>query len=305
MSDDKNKDVHEMKRFAEELAAKMKDIDTSDMTTADGKSEYMSGIDEIDHNAEDHDKTKCPFCTVPKEREELLRTLENDIDALGWDQHSKLWGVLVDEDSGEEYLKLMKELPGYAPDEIMKIAKRGRAKESVKGVVVAVEAWSYPQDVMTSLQNDPESFHALYALLPPGEHPERVERRAVSMFNRDGTYACVTRPRGGEPELMAAVDPALAPPIAALLGMVPRARKLNKKQRREAFRHVFKTVKTMAEIVKFMETVQEEMEETIEREGITQEAYLRRVFDSIDEDIRDDLISTMPPDLKKMLGYDN
>jgi hypothetical protein len=215
-----------------------------------------------------------------------------------------MWGVLVDDTSGEEYLKLMRELPGYAPDEIMKIAKRGRAKESVKGVVVAVEAWSYPDEVMQLLKDDPQSFHALYALLPPSDHPERTERRAVSMYNRDGTYACVTRVRGGEPILMAAVDPAMAPAIGALLGMVPRTKKLSKKQRRAAFRAAFKQIKTMAEIIAFMEQVQEEMEDVTAREGITQHQYMRRLLDQMPAEVRDDLIGTMPEDLKKMLGYE-
>jgi hypothetical protein len=303
MSDEQPKNMEDMKRFAEELNAKMKSLDSTDQLV-EGKSEYASMSDNEDHEAADHDKTKCPFCTVPKEREELLRTLENDIDALGWDQHGKMWGVLVDDTSGEEYLKLMRELPGYAPDEIMKIAKRGRAKESVKGVVVAVEAWSYPDEVMQLLKDDPQSFHALYALLPPSDHPERTERRAVSMYNRDGTYACVTRVRGGEPILMAAVDPAMAPAIGALLGMVPRAKKLSKKQRRAAFRAAFKQIKTMAEIIAFMEQVQEEMEDVTAREGITQHQYMRRLLDQMPAEVRDDLIGTMPEDLKKMLGYE-
>lgn len=303
MSDEQPRNLEDMKKFAEELNAKMKSLDSSDQLV-EGKSEFQSMSDDVDHSADDHDKTKCPFCTVPPEREELLRTLENDIDALGWDQHAKMWGVLVDDSTGEEYLKLMRELPGYAPDEIMKIAKRGRAKETVKGVVVAVEAWSYPDEVMAALKDDAESFHALYALLPPSDHPERTERRAVSMYNRDGTYACITRVRGGEPQLMAAVDPAMAPAIAALLGMVPRVKKLSKKQRRAAFRAAYKQIKTIAEIIAFMEQVQEEMFEVTEREGITQQEYMRRLLDSMPEEVRDDLVGTMPDDLKKMLGYE-
>jgi hypothetical protein len=305
VSDEHPKNMEDMKKFAEELNSRMKSLGDADLV--DGKSEYDGGLLEDaseDHTAADHDKAKCPFCTVPKEREQLLRTLEGDIDALGWDQNAKMWGVLIDENSGEEYLKLMRELPGYAPDEIMKIAKRGRAKENVKGIVVAVEAWSYPDDVMTLLKDDPESFHALYNLLPPSDHPERTERRAVSMYNRDGTYACVSRARGGQPELMPAVDPAMAPAIAALLGMVPRAKKLSKKRRRAAFRAAFKQIKTMAEIISFVEQVHEEMEDVMEKEGITQQQYLRRMFDQMPDDVRDDLISTMPDDLKKMLGYD-
>jgi len=304
VSDEHPKNLEDMKKFAEELNSKMKSLGDSDMV--DGKTEYSGGLleDTEDHSAEDHDKAKCPFCTVPKEREELLRTLEMDVDALGWDQHAKMWGVLVDEDSGEEYLKLMRELPGYAPDEIMKIAKRGRAKENVKGIVVAVEAWSYPDEVMTALKDDPESFHALYNLLPPSDHPERTERRAVSMYNRDGTYACISRVRGGEPILMAAVDPAMTPAIAALLGMVPRAKKLSKKRRRAAFRAAFKQIKTMAEIIAFVEQVHEEMEDTMEKEGITQQQYLRRLFDQMPDEVRNDLVESMPDDLKKMLGYD-
>lgn len=305
MSDENDpKDIEAMKAFAKDLADKMTTGKSS--PTDNGKSEYgnlMEGSDE-DHDAADHNKDTCPYCTVPKERENLLRTLENDVDALGWDQPAKLWGVLVDEDSGEEYLKMMRTLDGYAPDAIMKIAKKGRAKENVKGVVIAVEAWSYPDDVMRPLLQDSESYHALYNLLPPSEHPQRVERRAVTMFNRDGTYACVTRSRDGSPEMLAAVDPALSPPIAALLGMVPRAKKMSKKQRRASFRAAMKPFKTLAEIIALIEQIQDEMNDTMAEKGITQEEYLRELFEGMPEEVRNDLIESMPDDLKKMLGFD-
>lgn len=300
MSDEKDpndpKDIESMRKFAEELAAKMKSGEMPDP-----KAEYSAlPQKQEDHDAPDHDKDTCPFCSVPKEREKLLRTLESDVDALGWDQPAKVWGVLVDEETGEEYLKLLRTLDGYAPKAIKEIAKRGKVKESVKGVVVAVEAWSYPDETLEPMLEDPQSFQALYNLLPPSEHPQRVERRAVSMFNRDGTYACVTRARGGEPQLLAAVDPAMAPAVAALLGM--DGSKMTPEQRKRALQRIVGPMRTMHEISHVLEEMREDMEETCRREGITQEEYIRRLFEEMPDDIRKDLVDNMPPELKKMLG---
>lgn len=286
MSDEPEKKIKNIRDFAADLTAAMKK--NADKPVGD--------VDE--DSPESH--------VVPPARENLLRVLESDVDALGWDQPAKLWGVLEDEETGEEYLKLITTLKNHAPTDIEKMAKKGRAKADVKGVVVAVEAWAYPDQFVKALDKDDRALASFYRIMPPSEHPEKTETRAITMFNRDGSFACITRTKGGEAELIPAVDPALVPAVASLLGMEDE--KKNKKKRGSFTRgmeadEMCKAIDQMGEILKFVVRAHDGMEEAL-AEGVSHEQYMRGVFEDLPKETRDELLSTMPRELKKMLGFD-
>lgn len=153
------------------------------------------------------------------ERERMLRLLENDIDALGWDQCPKAWAVSLAED-GEEMLNLIDELPGHPVQTLLHLASTGELKHEAVALVVANESWQYPTYLNESLRGDRRAHKALWALLPPNLHPDRIEGRQVTLVDRTGQAMSIHRERNStEAILNTEIDSTLVHAMRCLLGI--------------------------------------------------------------------------------------
>lgn len=155
--------------------------------------------------------------------EKALLLLENDIDALGWDQPPRLYAVLGDDE--DPYLELAFTFPeGHPVDHMRQMVAQGKFSPEVKGCVVATEGWRHP--TMEDLQktdawevitrsarsaNVPEdqieekgrmALEYANSMMRPAENPYRVEIRNVVVVMRDGRVFGVHRDRGSAAEVM-------------------------------------------------------------------------------------------------------
>lgn len=153
------------------------------------------------------------------ERERMLRLLENDIDALGWDQTPKAWAVSLAED-GEEMLNLIDELPGHPVQTLLHLASTGELKHEAVALVVANESWQYPQYLNESLRGDRRAHKALWSLLPPNQHPDRIEGRQVTLVDRTGQAMSIHRERNKDEAILnTEIDSSLVHAMRCLLGI--------------------------------------------------------------------------------------
>lgn len=172
-----------------------------------------------------HEDAKALQEALNKERENMLRILENDIDALGWDACPKAYAVSLAED-GTEMLNYIQDVPGDPIKTLMTLAINGSVlKNEAVALVLTSECWGYPDYLNESLGKDLEALNALAALLPPSDHPERKESRMVTLVDRTGQAVAITRTRGEEPEFIGKQRGNVVNAMKCLLGI---DRKFNK-----------------------------------------------------------------------------
>jgi hypothetical protein len=154
------------------------------------------------------------------EREKMLRVLENDIDALGWDQMPKAYAVSLAED-GTEMLNLIEDLPGDPIATLMRLATTGELKNEAVALVVTNESYQWPDYLMESIKDDKRARKALWKLLPPNIHPLQVEGRQITLVDRTGQALCISRLRdtGLEPVVAKESDVSLVNAMKCLLGI--------------------------------------------------------------------------------------
>lgn len=152
------------------------------------------------------------------EREKMLRILEGDIDALGWDQPAKAYAVSLAED-GTEMLNLIDTLAGQPVDTLMRLAITGELRHEAVALVVANESWSYPDYLEKALGKDVRARRALWACYPPNAHPERVEGRMVTLVDRTGQAMNLYRVRGEPAMSTSPAEETLVNAMKCLLGI--------------------------------------------------------------------------------------
>lgn len=171
-----------------------------------------------------HEDAKALQDAINAEREKMLRFLENDIDALGWDQCSKAYCVSLAED-GTEMLNFFTDVPGDPIQHLMMLATTGDLKHEAVALVLTNECWGYPDYLNETLGKDKEAMQAFYKVMPPGFHPERKESRMVTLVDRTGQAVGITRTRGQEPEFIGKQSGRVVASMKCVLGI---DRKFNK-----------------------------------------------------------------------------
>lgn len=175
--------IREMKRNAKELASAM-----SKSKAEAALEEEMSNLTELYSN----------FGTALSEsRSKSLRLLENDIDALGWNQPTYVYMVTLD-DAGEEVFNLALSAQEHPTDVMDKMRIQGTVKSEVVGAVLVTEFWSYPDSLRDAFGTDAVAYQKWATVLPPSQHPDRVDGRNVIMVDRTGATHCLVRFRNQE-----------------------------------------------------------------------------------------------------------
>lgn len=175
-----------------------------------------------------HEDAKALQDAINAEREKMLRLLENDIDALGWDQCPKAYAVSLAED-GTEMLNFIQDVDGDPVHHLMMLATTGELKNEAVALVLTNECWQYPDYLNQSLGKDQEAASALYRLLPPSLHPERRESRIVTLVDRTGQAVSIARERGEEPQWIGKQSGRVVDAMKCLLGIDRRFNKIRDK----------------------------------------------------------------------------
>lgn len=130
-------------------------------------------------------------------RQRLIDTLCGDLNAQGWDQRNKLW--FVRGDTGDEWLEFAGEFNGAPENHLVDIIAKDKTHEGVTGVVVSSEGWAYPKSLADTFKVKTESaLRAYWRLVPPSEHPEKVEIRHLLFAANDGDVIGLTSRRDTE-----------------------------------------------------------------------------------------------------------
>lgn len=160
--------------------------------------------------------------TPKDEFEKSMLLLENDVDALGWDQPARIYAILGDDD--DLRMELMDEIEGHPVDYMRDMVAQGHFDPSVKGVALVTEGWRHPTfDEFKALDGWPmlvklaemhglsaeeaekkaeKAFHYANSMMRPSENPYRGEIRNVIVVMRDQRILGVHRDRGSEAELI-------------------------------------------------------------------------------------------------------
>lgn len=234
-----------------------------------------------------------------REREKMLMILENDIDALGWDQMPKCYAVSLAED-GTEMLNLIEDLPGHPVTTLMKIASTGELRNEAVALVVTNESWQYPDYLSEHLlaAKDKRATRALWKLLPPTVHPLRVEGRQVTLVDRTGQYLSVHRIRGeAEAHINVDVDRSLVRAMKCLLGIDRRWNHL-----REAIGKSFTIMNELMEV--FRKGHDEIWTEATFVETITEVLAKVHPEGEKPEEIAAKIMQDMPQELRRHFGFE-
>lgn len=126
-------------------------------------------------------------------RQRLIDTLCDDLNVQGWDQKNKLW--FVKGDTGDEWFEFAGEFGGAPENHLVDLIAKEEAKdEDVTGVVVSSEGWAYPKKLADTFKNE-SALRSYWRLVPPSEHPEKVEIRHLLFVSRDGEVVGLTSRR--------------------------------------------------------------------------------------------------------------
>lgn len=120
-------------------------------------------------------------------RQRLIDTLCGDLNFQGWNQKNKLW--FVKGDAGDEWLEFAGEFSGAPENHLVDLI--GGDHADISGVVIATEGWAYPKKLTDTFKTE-ESLRSYWRLVPPDEHPEKVEIRHLLFASNDGEVIGLT-----------------------------------------------------------------------------------------------------------------
>lgn len=224
------------------------------------------------------------------ERKKMLELLENDIDALGWDQPNTLYAILEDEE-GEDYIQRISQVDGHPADWFEARAVIGMdVHPMVKGLLLASEGWSYPMDVYEAYNGDLESLSSLMRLMPPSQHPNRVEHRNLIAVLREGegglAFGLMHR-RGESSVEFTIVDGRISDSMKRFLGLDEEFA-----QRRTIAMDAIK------EATSHLNQIMEEAKE----KGWDQKQVVMEMINRAPENVREAMMKEMPDDMREWLG---
>lgn len=129
-------------------------------------------------------------------RQRLVDTLCDDLNAQGWDQKNKLW--FVKGETGDEWFEFAGTFDGAPENHLVDlIAKDDSTRDDVTGLVVSTEGWAYPKKLTETFKTE-AALRSYWRLVPPSEHPEKVEVRHLLFASADGEVIGLTARRDTE-----------------------------------------------------------------------------------------------------------
>jgi hypothetical protein len=122
----------------------------------------------------------------------LLKVLDNDIDAYGWDQAAQLFAIKETSD-GDLYLKLIGkfelDLPISPIDRLYDFVDaytEHNATFNEYGLAFTSEGWTYSEEMMDRIQNmTEEEMNDFYAMFRPAQLPDRREIRSIIAVTKE------------------------------------------------------------------------------------------------------------------------
>lgn len=123
-------------------------------------------------------------------RQRLVAILCDDLNIQGWNQKNKVW--FVKGEFGDEYLEFVGEFSGAPEKHLKELASKPR--DGVTGLVISTEGWAYPKKLTETFKTE-AALRSYWRLVPPSEHPERVEIRHLLFASCDGEVIGLTAHR--------------------------------------------------------------------------------------------------------------
>lgn len=122
-------------------------------------------------------------------RQQLIDTLCGDLNVQGWNQKNKLW--YVKGATGDEWLEFAGEFSGAPENHLVDLIAKAQTAPDVTGLVVSSEGWAYPKKLAETFKTE-SALRAYWRLVPPSEHPEKVEIRHLLFASTDGEVLGLT-----------------------------------------------------------------------------------------------------------------
>lgn len=228
-------------------------------------------------------------------RQRLIDTLCNDLNFQGWDQPNKMW--YVKGDVSDEWLEFAGQFSGAPENHLVDTIAKNAGTEGVTGVVVSSEGWAYPKKLAESFKSE-SALRAYWRLTPPSDHPEKVEIRHLLLVSQDGEVIGLTAHHDAEgTKQWARLDASTPCPTGdrvvdagrALLGLND-ALKQRVLSAQSGGQNISGDIAELRSILDAMKSV-------IDGNMTTPEATLK-LFYSVPEDVRRQMISQMPEFLK-------
>lgn len=122
-------------------------------------------------------------------RQQLVDLLCDDLNVQGWNQKNKIW--FVKGEVGDEWLEFAGEFSGPPENHIVDLISKSEQPEDVTGLLVSTEGWAYPKKLTETFKTE-AALRSYWRLVPPSEHPERVEIRHLLFASKDGEVIGLT-----------------------------------------------------------------------------------------------------------------
>jgi hypothetical protein len=228
-------------------------------------------------------------------RQRLLDVLCGDLNVQGWDLKPKVWFVVGEPD--DEYLEFHEEFETDPNAYFGQLALTHTLRENVTGLVVMTEGWAYPEALQNSFKT-PQAQQAYWRLMPPAEHPDRLETRSLLFTSKDGSVLSMLAFRDGKvatkwsemkPEQDAPSGNALIDMMLAILGhnatLMNTLNNVNEQ-----------IVKPLLDLGKVLERGADE--------GWSASQISVEILRSVPPEIRKNMIDTMPPEVREQMMQD-
>ena len=125
---------------------------------------------------------------------ELVQKIDSVMEQYGWDQPHAIFGI-----KDGVFVKIKDFLDHPIPVLAAMTQEITDSEEkTLEAVIMSVEGWTYPDNVFgEGVKSTREAVEALYQIIPPSKHPNRVEIRNVFCATKDGEFT-FTKKRGGQ-----------------------------------------------------------------------------------------------------------
>lgn len=243
-------------------------------------------------------------------RQRLVDTLCGDLNAQGWDQPNKLW--YLKGDASDEWLEYAGEFNGAPENHLVDLIAANKMPADATGVLIASEGWAYPKALTASFKTD-EALRAYWRLNPPSEHANKVEIRHLLLATRDGEVLGLTYRHEGEGvREWARLDASVACPTGdrvvdaarGMLGINPDL--VNRVKSNPMFAapdspagKLAALGETTNDLLGQIKNISDTLQ-AVNQGEISEEEATVRLFRSVPEHVRRQIVEQMPPELREV-----
>lgn len=238
------------------------------------------------------------------ERQMIVKDLCQDLNAQGWDQLNKLWYLRGE--PGDEWLEYVGDFNTAPEYRLFEMIGAGDFPTDASGVVFSQEGWDYPSSLRSTFSSE-RAMYAYWRLVPPSEHPEKINVRQLVLAARDGAVVALKHwDEADDAHEWALMDADTASPVGvelvdaarAVVGLNDRMAQIIQKAKALGESAIEPEVTAQSSTKREALAKINDIVTRVLAHEITPEDGQRELFRAMPDDVREEMLSDMPQELK-------